>query len=540
MTETDLDAYCHQHQPRFVDELMELLRIPSVSADPAHRGDVALNAVHIAGAARDAGFTSVEVIGTDGHPAVLADYHVDNSLPTALIYGHHDVQPVDPLEEWLSPPFEPTLRDGALFGRGAVDDKGQVWMHLKAVEAHTRARGRPPINLRLIVEGEEEIGSTHFDTIVADHRDRLAADVAVISDTAMLGPGVPSLCTGLRGLVGFEVEVKGPSSDLHSGGFGGAVANPAEMLARMLVGLRDTESGRVTVPGFYDRVVEPSSAERAAWAALPFTDAEFLAEAGDIPEAAGEAGWSILERRWVRPSLDINGIWGGYSGPGWKTIIPARAGAKLSCRLVPHQDPDDIAEKVLTALRAAAPRGVTVTLQRFGGGRPVVTPSDHPAVAAASRAMEHVFGRAPVLIRSGGSIPPVEILQRLLGIPSVLVGLGLPDDRIHAPNEKFDLHQFALGVRVIARLWDELAAGLTSEDAENSAWAGSGPAVHEPGRTRVARGGGPAHRAAGGGSGMSAPPVGEGGDDGAVGGWARTGTGSPPAGEGGDDSPGGS
>lgn len=460
MTESDVDAYCHRHQPRFVEELVEFLRIPSISADPAHGPDVTRNAEHIATAARDAGFTTVEMVTTDGHPAVLAEYLVDPDLPTALIYGHHDVQPVDPLDEWVSPPFEPEIRNGALFGRGAVDDKGQVWMHLKAVEAHTRTRGRPPLNLTLLVEGEEEIGSVHFGDIVAAHRDRLGADVAVISDTAMLAPGVPSLCTGLRGLVGFELEVTGPSSDLHSGAFGGAVANPAEMLARMLVALKDPASGRVTIPGFYDRVAEPTAAERAAWAGLPFSDEDFLAEAGGIPESDGETGWSTVERRWVRPTLEINGLWGGYSGPGWKTIIPGRAGAKLSCRLVPDQDPDDIAERVLAALRAAAPRGVTVALKRFGGGRPVVTPSDHPAVFAASRAMEHVFGIAPVQIRSGGSIPPVEMFQRVLGIPSVLVGLGLPDDQIHAPNEKFDLGQYARGVRVAARLWDELADAL--------------------------------------------------------------------------------
>ncbi|MEO8899489.1 MAG: dipeptidase [Candidatus Dormibacter sp.] len=453
----DLDDYCTANQPRFVDELIELLRIPSISADPEHADDVRRNAEHIAAAAREVGFGSVEVVETDGHPAVYAERIVDASLPTVLVYGHHDVQPVDPIGEWVSPPFEPEVRDGKLFARGAVDDKGQVYMHLKAVEAHLRTRGELPVNLRLLVEGEEEIGSEHFEPLVETMRDRLAADVAVISDTGIFARGVPSLTVGLRGLSGVEVVVRGPSLDLHSGVFGGAVQNPVEALARMLASLKDPVSGRVLVPGFYDDVVEPTEQEREGYRSLPFSEATFRAEAGGITETVGEEGWSVLERRWVRPTLEINGIWGGYQGPGVKTIIPAQAAAKISCRLVPAQKPAVIASAVAEALRAATPRGVTCEVTVREGGNPVLTPVDHPAVRAASRAMDAVFGKEPVIIREGGSIPPVEVFQRVLGIQSVLVGVGLPDDQIHAPNEKFDLDHYALGVRVLARLWDEIA-----------------------------------------------------------------------------------
>ena len=453
----DLDDYCTANQPRFVDELIELLRIPSISADPAHAGDVRRNAEHIAAAARQVGFGTVEVVETEGHPAVYAERIVDPSLPTALVYGHHDVQPVDPLDEWMSPPFEPEVRDGRLYARGAVDDKGQVYMHLKAVEAHLRTRGELPVNLRLLVEGEEEIGSEHFEPLVETMHDRLGADVAVVSDTGIFARGVPSLTVGLRGLSGVEVVVRGPSLDLHSGVFGGAVQNPVEALARMLASLKDPLTGRVLVPGFYDDVVEPTEEERAGYRSLPFSETVFRAEAGGIAETVGEEGWSVLERRWVRPTLEINGIWGGYQGPGSKTIIPAHAGAKISCRLVPSQNPARIGEAVAAALRAATPAGVTMEVTVREGGNPVLTPVDHAAVRAASRAMAVVFGKEPVIIREGGSIPPVEVLQRVLGIQSVLVGVGLPDDHIHAPNEKFDLDHYAMGVRVLARLWDEIA-----------------------------------------------------------------------------------
>jgi acetylornithine deacetylase/succinyl-diaminopimelate desuccinylase-like protein len=455
-----LDAYCAANQQRHVDELIEALRIPSISADPEYAAAVRRNAEHLAAAARKAGFPRAEIIETGGHPAVYAERLVDPSLPTALIYGHHDVQPVDPLEQWRSAPFEPEVRDGHLYARGAADDKGQVFMHLAAVESLLAVRGELPLNLKLIVEGEEESGSVHFEELVERERDRLRADVLVVSDTAIVAPDIPSLCTGLRGLAGVEVYVQGPSLDLHSGRFGGAVANPIAALTEILASLHDAATRRVTVPGFYDEVREPSAEERRLYASVPYDEAEFRAEAGGVPATVGEAGWTVQERLWARPTLEFNGIWGGYSGPGGKTIIPASAGAKITCRLVPDQDPDRIAGLVRDAVLAAAPPGVTVTADAKPGGRPVVTSIDHPAVLAASRAMADVFGTQPALTREGGSIPPVESFARLMGLPAVLVGLGLPDDQIHAPNEKMTLDMYFKGIRVLGRLWGELAVAL--------------------------------------------------------------------------------
>ncbi|GAC1342001.1 MAG: dipeptidase [Candidatus Dormibacteria bacterium] len=467
MSRADLEAYCGEHAERFVSELADFCRIPSISADPAHAPEVRRNAEYLMAEAQRVGFTTVELLETGGHPAVYAERIVDGSRPTVLVYGHHDVQPVDPLDEWTSPPFEPEVRDGILYARGAVDDKGQVWMHLKAVQAWLATADELPVNLKLIVEGEEEIGSVHFDALVERERLRFAADLVVVSDTPIFAKGVPSLTTGLRGLATVEVEVTGARVDLHSGLFGGAVVNPVTALTRIIAALHDAE-GRVTVPGFYDAVVAPSAAERADFARLPFSEEAFLREASDAPGVAGESGWSTLERLWVRPTLEINGIWGGYSGPGSKTIVPSRAGAKISCRLVPDQDPMTVAELVAEAVRAAAPRGVVVTATPHAGGRPVLTPSDHPAIAAARVAMAAGFGAEPAITRSGGSIPPVESFARLLGIPTVLIGVGLPDDNLHAPNEHFDLDQYQRGIRVMARLWEELPAAL-------AVGAGAGP-----------------------------------------------------------------
>jgi acetylornithine deacetylase/succinyl-diaminopimelate desuccinylase-like protein len=460
MNARDLDAYCDAHQPRFVDELVEFCRIPSISADPAHAGDVRRSAERLAQAARDAGFATAELIETPGHPAVYAERMVDPGLPTALIYGHHDIQPVDPLEEWTSPPFEPRIVGGELRCRGAADDKGQVWMHLKAVQAHLSTRGELPLNLKLVVEGEEEIGSAHFEQLIEAEATRLRADLCVVSDTAMHGRGQPSICVGLRGVVALEVEVTGPALDLHSGEFGGAVLNPLEALSRILASLRDPGSGRVTVPGFYDDVAELTGEERAQVAAAPFDEAAFREVAGDVPATFGENGYTTTERRTVRPTLEINGVWGGYQGPGSKTIIPARAGAKITCRLVPRQQPEVIASRVRAAIEAAVSAAVRVMVTVGDGSRPVLTPMHHPGVMAASRAMKEVFGADAYRTRAGGSIHPVEMFDRLLGLPSVLVGFGLPDDRIHAPNEKFDIGQFHAGIQVLTRLWDELAVSL--------------------------------------------------------------------------------
>ena len=460
MNAADLDTYCDTHQPRFVDELVEFCRIPSISADPAHAADVRRNAEHLARAAVDAGFTSAELIETAGNPAVYAERIVDPALPTVLIYGHHDVQPVDPLDEWTSPPFEPQVVDQVLRCRGGADDKGHVWMHLKAVEAHRRVRGELPLNLKMIVEGEEEVGSLHFGSLIEAEAGRLAADLCVVSDTTMHGRGQPSICIGLRGMIDLEVEVAGPSLDLHSGEFGGAVLNPVEALARILASLRDPVTGRVTVPGFYDEVVELSAEERARVAAVPFEEAAFRELAGGVAATFGENGYTTTERRTTRPTLEINGIWGGYQGPGPKTIIPARAGAKVTCRLVPRQRPEAVAAQVRAAIEAATPPAVRVRVTVGSANHPVVTATDHPGVRVAAEAMREVFGVEPYYTREGGSIHPVEMFDRMLGIPSVLVGFALPDDRFHAPNEKFELEQFRVGVRVITRLWDGLAQAL--------------------------------------------------------------------------------
>lgn len=454
---TDLDDYCDTHSEEFIAELLTVLSIPSISADPAYTSDVARNAECFAELARGVGFTSVEVLPTAGHPAVYAELLTDPELPTVLVYGHHDVQPVDPLDEWTSPPFEPVVRDGAIRGRGAVDDKGQVFMHLKAVEAHLKIRGRLPINLKLIIEGEEENGSVNFEELVEREKERLQSDVIVVSDTAFYSRDTPSLCVGLRGLAIIDINVHGPSIDLHSGVFGGAVANPIDILTRILASLKDPATERVTVPGFYDSVHELSESERADMANLPFDEQLFRREAGNIPVAVGEKGWSVIEQRSVRPTLEINGIWGGYSGEGSKTIIPATAGAKITCRLVPDQDPDAVTAAVVAAAAAVEAPGVTVTTTVSLGAKPVVVATEHPAIQAASRAIEHVFGKAPVFTREGGSIPPVETFQRVLGVPVVLMGFGLPDDQIHAPNEKFDVSQFLGGIKTIAALWDEIS-----------------------------------------------------------------------------------
>jgi acetylornithine deacetylase/succinyl-diaminopimelate desuccinylase-like protein len=452
----DVLAFLDREHDRFLAELEALIRIPSVSSADAHRDDVRTCAHHLVDHLRRIGFQRAEVISTDGHPVVYAEWLGAPGAPTALVYGHYDVQPVDPLELWHTPPFEPQVRDGLLYGRGAVDDKGQVYMHLAAAEAYLATRGHLPVNLKLLVEGEEEIGSPNLDTFVASHRDLLAADVGVISDTPMYDADHPSLCYGLRGLAYLQVEVEGPASDLHSGTWGGIVANPALALASMLARLKDDE-GRVTVPGFYDAVRPLRDAERAALAALPLDPVRLAMDLG-VSTLVGEAGYTPLERLWARPTLDVHGLWGGFSGQGAKTVIPSRAGAKLSCRLVPDQQPDTISTLVAEHLAQLAPAGVSVRVERLHGGRPVITPLGHPALRAAGRAIERGFGKPPSFIREGGSIPFVATLVEELGLPCILLGVGLPDERTHAPNEFFHLVNFYRGMRAVAYLWDELAA----------------------------------------------------------------------------------
>jgi acetylornithine deacetylase/succinyl-diaminopimelate desuccinylase-like protein len=369
------------------------------------------------------------------------------------------VQPVDPLELWKTPPFAADVREGKIFGRGAVDDKGQVMMHVAALEAHLRANGRLPINVKVVIEGEEEIGSPHFEAFLARERERLVCDVVVVSDTAVFAEDVPSLTVSLRGLVEWEIGVFGPATDLHSGNFGGLVKNPIEALAEMLAALKD-ESGRIAVPGFYDGVRELSETERAELAELPYDETREARALGVCELAGGERELLPLERVWARPTLELNGIWGGYQGPGGKTIVPSFAKAKLSARLVPDQDPEHVKLVVTDFLIAHAPPGVRFEIHAGGNVRAVETSRNHPAVAAAARAMKRGFGKDPVFIGIGGTIGPVSSFDRMLGLPQVLIGVGLPDDAIHAPNEKFDLNQFFLGIETMAYLYDELASAL--------------------------------------------------------------------------------
>ncbi|HEX2172142.1 MAG TPA: dipeptidase [Dehalococcoidia bacterium] len=428
-----VQEYIDANRQRFVDDLIEIVRIPSISSSPDHRGEVARCAEHLAGEMLRVGLERAEVVPTAGHPMVYGERVTDPARPTVLIYGHYDVQPVDPLDQWQSPPFEPQERGGELYGRGTVDDKGQVYVHLKAIESWLSQTGDLPVNVKLMVEGEEEIGSENLTRFLLDNHDRLAADAVLISDTPMFRRGYPSICYGLRGLCYMEVHVRTSPVDLHSGSLGGVVANPANALAEIIAKLHD-DQGRVTIPGFYDRVRPIAPAEREALAKLPFDEAEFLRTVG-APGLVGEAGFSTLERLWARPTLDVNGIWGGFSGEGTKTIIPATAAAKISMRLVADQDPEEIARLFEEYVPTLAPPGVTVTVRRHHGGRPFIAPVEHPAFQAADRALERAFGRAPVYIREGGSIPFVAEIADVLQRPCLLVGFGLPDENSHAPNE---------------------------------------------------------------------------------------------------------
>lgn len=447
--------YFEDNEPRILAELFELLRIPSISAQSEHAGDVRAAVDWLSGHLAEMGLDS-QVHDTGGHPLVLARWAGAEGKPTVLFYGHVDVQPVEPLEEWQSPPFEPEIRSGNLYARGASDDKGQLFTHVKAVEAWLAAKGRLPVNVMFLVEGEEEIGSPNLAGWLSAHRELVKADVVVISDTAQFAPGVPSLCTGLRGIAAFEIEVRTAESDLHSGSFGGAVPNAVEVLTRLLAGLHD-EAGRVTVPGFYDDVEDPSPAERASWRELAFEEKAFLASAG-VKAAWGEPERSILERIWTRPTLEFVGISGGYRGEGHKGIVPARALAKCSARLVPAQDPARVLEAIRAYVQALTPPYADVVF-RAGHGTPAVRiPTDSPWVSAAVQALERGFGRKPVFIREGGSISIVTKFVGDLGLPCLLMGFGLPDDRIHSPNEKLGLAEFRGGMRTSAALLEALGA----------------------------------------------------------------------------------
>ena len=441
-----------QHKDRFVAELLALLHIPSVSADPAFQQDVAACATHLATHLKDIGLDAVEVIPTAGHPIVYAEKIIDASLPTILVYGHYDVQPADPLELWHTPAFEPVIKqtpihpEGAIFARGACDDKGQFFMHVKAVEAMLQTQ-ELPCNLKLMIEGEEEVGSPNLAIFVRENKTKLKADIILVSDTGMLANDTPSITTGLRGLSYVEVEVTGPNRDLHSGLYGGCVANPINTLTQMIASLHD-DNMRITIPGFYDKVVELSTEDRAEMAKALFSEKAYC-EALDIRTTHGEKGYSTMERGSIRPTLDVNGIWGGYTGEGAKTVIASKAFAKISMRLVPDQDPEEITNLFQKHFESIAPLSVRVKVTPHHGGEPVVTPTDSPAYAAASRAYETTFGTKPIPVRSGGSIPIIAMFEQELGLKTILMGFGLDSDAIHSPNEHFGLFNYFKGIETI-------------------------------------------------------------------------------------------
>jgi len=447
--------FINVNRDRYVDELKQYLAIPSISALPQHAADVRRAADWTADALRAAGLQNVRVIDTPGHPVVYGDWLNAPGKPTILFYGHYDVQPVDPVDLWTSPPFEATVRDGEIYARGSADDKGQVFMHIKAVEAHIKQAGSLPLNIRFFIEGEEEVGSVHLDEFIRTHKEELAADVVVISDSPMFDRGIPSICYGLRGLTYFQIDLRGSKSDLHSGSFGGAVANPAFVLGQVLAQMKD-RSGKIKIPGFYDDVRELSEAERAEWKRLPFNETRYRKELG-APKLFGETGFTTLERVWARPTFEVNGLLSGFTGDGAKTVLPATAMAKVSMRLVPDQDPNKIGDLFEAYLRKVVPKTVELKVTRMHGGKPWMTEFDNKYVRAAGRAIEQGFGKSPVFNREGGSIPVVSTFQQELGLPSVLFGVGLPDENAHAPDEKLDLGNFHNGIIASAFLYQEIA-----------------------------------------------------------------------------------
>ncbi len=459
----DVEAFLDAGRDARLESLFELLRIPSISTLPEHAPDMRRAAGWIAAELTRIGLEHVEVSETGGHPIVYADWLHAEGAPTILVYCHYDVQRVDPIELWETAPFEPFVRDGRVVGRGAADDKGQLHMHLKAAEALLATRGRLPLNLRYLFEGEEEHSSVGLAEWLEANRRRLAADAVVISDTGFFEGNVPAITSSLRGMLYTQIDVSGPPVDLHSGSYGGAVQNPANALARIVTELKDAD-GTVRVPGFYDDVVEPTREERFEISCLPWEESEFRREAG-VDLIAGEPGFSILECKGIRPTLDVNGIWGGFTGEGSKTIIPAHAHAKVSCRLVPDQDGEKLFGQFRDFVLAIAPQGVRVEVRNLGTARALRADIQHPVAKAAARALEATFGRAPVYIRAGGSIPVAPLFESVLGLPVVMLGFSNPDDNAHAPNETMVLLNYETGLRTITRLWDDLGMTSSSQGA---------------------------------------------------------------------------
>jgi len=445
-----IKSYVEANKNRFLEELFELLRIPSISTLPEHKADMLKAAEYWKKTLIEAGSDRAVVMPTAGNPVVYAEKIINQALPTVLVYAHYDVMPVDPLEQWISDPFEPQIRDGKIWARGANDDKGQSFIHAKAFELMVKTNSLP-CNVKFMIEGEEEVGSVSLGKWCADNKELLKSDIILISDTSMMGPDTPSITVGLRGLAYVEVEVAGPSNDLHSGLFGGAVANPAIILAKMIASLHD-ENNRITIPGFYDDVLEVSAEERAAMARAPF-NLQGYKNSLDIDDVHGEVGFSTIERTGIRPSLDVNGMWSGYTGNGAKTVLPSKAFAKISMRLVPNQDYNKVALLFKDYFESLAPKSVKVKVNIHHGGQAYMAPITTPAYLAASLAIEDVYGKKPIPFRSGGSIPIVSTFEQILGVKSLLIGFGLESDAIHSPNENFSLHQFFNGIDTIARFY---------------------------------------------------------------------------------------
>jgi acetylornithine deacetylase/succinyl-diaminopimelate desuccinylase-like protein len=462
LTDTAFDEHLDATLDERLESYQAFLRFPSISGKPGHSDDCRASATWLADALSEAGAENVALYETTSNPVVYGDWlHAGPDAPTVLVYGHYDVQPVEPLDLWNSPPFEPVIEGRRMVGRGASDDKGQIHMHVMTLAALLKTRGSLPVNVRYLFEGNEEEDPTHVAGWLTANVSRLAADVAVISDTGFFDGNLPAITIGLRGNAYMQIDVEGPPVDLHSGSYGGAVENPANALAQIIAALKGPD-GRIRVPGFYDDVVPLSDADREAFAAMPFDDEAYRDKIG-VPALAGEAGFTTLERRGARPTLDVNGIWGGFEGEGRKTIIPAHAHAKVSTRLVPNQHPQRIFELVQAYVAEIAPPGVRVTVRNLSGGHPTLTPMDHPASQAAARALKATFGNDPLYIREGGSIPVASEFESILGLPVVLLGFTPPDDNAHAPNESMDLDNYDRGIRCIARYWDELAAIPTAD-----------------------------------------------------------------------------
>ena len=438
--------YQDQHKDRFLNELLDLLRIPSVSARSEHKNDMTTCAEAVKARLLEAGADIVTIYPTEGHPIVYGEKIVDPTKPTVLVYGHYDVQPADPIELWNSGPFEPLIKDGKIFARGSCDDKGQFYMHVKALETFTKTNTQPT-NIKFLIEGEEEIGSPNLATFVKNNKELLKADVILISDTSMLSMENPSIDIGVRGLSYIEIEVTGPNRDLHSGVYGGAVANPITMLAKMIASCHD-ENNHITIPGFYDDVINATDVERAKMAQAPFNEDEYKTDLG-VDTLWGEKGYTTNERTGIRPTLEVNGIWGGYTGEGAKTVLPSKAFAKISCRLIPNQSSKIITEKILHYFKSIAPKGVTVKAEEHHGGEPYMTPIDSIAYRAASKAILTTFGKEPIPVRGGGSIPICALFEKELGLKIVFLGFGLDSDNLHSPNEKYNIFNFYKGIETI-------------------------------------------------------------------------------------------